>query len=51
MEGTIKSIFNAASEGLTTFAIGKELGLPSKTVYNIIEILYIYNQLKKVQLT
>ena len=36
MEGTIKSIFNAASEGLTTFAIGKELGLSSKTIYNII---------------
>ena len=36
MESTIKSIFNAASEGLTTFAIGKELGLSAKTVYNII---------------
>ncbi|WP_195989620.1 recombinase family protein [Clostridium sp. D53t1_180928_C8] len=36
MEEKIKSIFIAASEGLTTFAIGKELGYSAKTIYNII---------------
>lgn len=36
MEDTIKAIFLGVAEGLTTFAVGKKLGLSAKTVYNIV---------------